>query len=308
MPLDALPTEKKKATLLVVDDMPANIHLLATSLMDDYEILVATSGADALELIQGRLPDLILLDVIMPGMSGHEVCRKLKEDPQTRRIPVIFITGQNEESDELKGLNLGAVDFIAKPFSLPIVMARVRTHLELKHYRDLLENLSFLDGLTGIPNRRRFTEYIDFAWNQAQRQRTAVAAIIMDVDHFKAFNDNYGHQAGDECLTRVAKALAATERRAAGLVARYGGEEFICVIPSMDLHGAMALAERLRASIVAQAIPHGFSSAASQVTISLGVASKIPAVGEPWNALVELADKALYQAKQTGRNRASGME
>jgi diguanylate cyclase (GGDEF)-like protein len=303
MTLDALQSEKK-ATLLVVDDMPANIQLLATSLMDEYEILVATSGADALELILNRQPDLILLDVIMPGMSGHEVCRKLKDDPQTRRIPIIFITGQNDESDEVEGLSLGAVDYITKPFSLPIVLARVRTHLELKHYRDLLESLSFLDGLTGIPNRRRFTEYIDFAWNQAQRQRVPVTVILMDVDHFKAFNDNYGHQAGDECLTRVAKALASTERRAAGLVARYGGEEFVCVLPSLDIQGAASLAERLRASVVAQAIPHAFSSAASQVTISLGVASAVPAVGEAWTTLVELADKALYQAKQTGRNRA----
>jgi diguanylate cyclase (GGDEF)-like protein len=307
MVLDSLQQEKQ-ATLLVVDDMPANIHLLATALMDDYEILVATSGEDALELIQDRLPDLILLDVIMPGLSGHDVCRRLKEDPRTQGIPVIFITGQNEESDELEGLELGAVDYITKPFSLPIVMARVHTHLELKHYRDLLESLSYLDGLTGIPNRRRFTEHLDFVWSQAQRQRTPVAAILMDVDHFKAFNDHYGHQAGDECLTRVARAVADTERRTTSLVARYGGEEFICIVPLLDTAGALALAERLRASVVALALPHAFSSAASHVSISLGVASKVPQVGEAWSALLEHADGALYQAKEAGRNRACAAE
>jgi diguanylate cyclase (GGDEF)-like protein len=303
MAMELIPQEQK-ATLLVVDDMPANIHLLATSLMEDYEILVTTSGKDALELIQERLPDLILLDVIMPGMTGHDVCRELKKDPRTQGIPVIFITGQNEESDEIEGLKLGAVDYITKPFSLPIVQARIRTHLELKRYRDLLENLSYLDGLTGIPNRRRFTEHLDFVWSQAQRQRTPVAAILMDVDHFKAFNDNYGHQAGDECLTRVARAVADTERRTTSLVARYGGEEFICIVPLLELQEAAGLAERLRMSVVALALPHGFSSAASHVSISLGVASKVPKVGEPWNALLEQADEALYKAKQTGRNRA----
>lgn len=297
-------TAQRKATLLVVDDMPANIQMLATALMEDYEILVATSGNDALELIGDRLPDLILLDVVMPGMSGHEVCRRLKAEPRTQGVPVIFITGQNEEADELEGLELGAVDYITKPFSLPIVQARVHTHLELKRCRDLLESLSYLDGLTGIPNRRRFTEHLEFVWNQAQRQRTPVTAVLMDVDHFKAFNDHYGHQAGDECLTRVAQAVAATERRTSSLVARYGGEEFVCIVPRMDLQGAIVLAEHLRSSVVALALPHAHSSAASHVSISLGVASRIPGVGESWNTLLEKADEALYQAKKAGRNRA----
>lgn len=295
---------QKRATLLVVDDMPANIQMLATALMEEYEILVATSGSDALELVEDRLPDLILLDVVMPGMNGHEVCRRLKAEPRTQGIPVVFITGQNEEADELEGLELGAVDYITKPFSLPIVQARVHTHLELKRCRDLLESLSYLDGLTGIPNRRRFTEHLEFVWSQAQRQRTPVAAILMDVDHFKAFNDHYGHQAGDECLTRVAQAVAAAERRTSSLVARYGGEEFVCIVPRLELHEAALLAEHLRSSVVALALPHAYSSAASHVSISLGVASRVPGVGESWNTLMEKADEALYQAKKEGRNRA----
>jgi diguanylate cyclase (GGDEF)-like protein len=251
-----------------------------------------------------ELPDLVLLDVVMPGIDGFEVCRRLKGNPDTARIPIIFITGRNEEQDEIRGLELGAVDYITKPFSLPIVRSRVRTQLELKRLRDQLERQSMVDGLTGIPNRRLYQDHLALIWGQCLRQRSALSLILMDVDHFKAYNDHYGHQAGDECLVRVAQALENTKRRYLDQVARYGGEEFICILPGTDCAGALARAELMRTAVEALAIPHACSSAAAHVTISLGAACVRPRAGDDGpEGAVALADQALYRAKQQGRNR-----
>ena len=295
--------ESERPRILVVDDAPANLRLLVGGLGDVYELRVAKSGPDALALLEGWTPDLILLDVMMPDMDGHEVCRRLKADPRRKDIPVIFVTGRDEESDELEGLDAGAVDYIAKPFSLPIVKARVGTHLELKRYRDLLENHAFVDALTGIPNRRRFDEVITQAWAMASRQQCPLSVFLLDVDHFKLFNDHYGHQAGDACLAQVGRTLAQSITRASDLVARYGGEEFIAVLPGTPLEGALEMAETLRKAVEALALPHAHSSAAAHVTVSLGVASGIPSSGTDPKELIEKADQALYRAKQGGRNR-----
>jgi diguanylate cyclase (GGDEF)-like protein len=295
--------EATRSRLLVVDDAPANLRLLVGGLGDLYELRVAKSGSDALALLDGWAPDLILLDVMMPDMDGHEVCRRLKADPARKDIPVIFVTGRDEESDELAGLEAGAVDYIAKPFSLPIVRARVGTHLELKRYRDLLKDHAFVDGLTGIPNRRRFDEVLAQAWAMGARQGSPLSVVLMDVDHFKPFNDHYGHQAGDACLTEVGRALAASLTRASDLVARYGGEEFVAVLPGTPLTGALDVAETLRQAVEALGLPHAHSSATDHVTVSLGVASVLPAPGRTPSELVERADQALYGAKLGGRNR-----
>lgn len=295
--------ERVRPRLLVVDDAPANLRLLVGGLGDAYEMRIAKTGPDALALLEGWTPDLILLDVMMPEMDGHEVCRRLKADPLRKDIPVIFVTGRDEESDELKGLEVGAVDYIAKPFSLPIVKARVGTHLELKRYRDLLENHAFVDGLTGIPNRRRFDEVLGQAWAMGTRQQSPLAVVLLDVDHFKLFNDHYGHQAGDACLVQVGESLAGALTRSSDLVARYGGEEFVAVLPATPLEGALDVAEILRKAVDALGLPHAHSTAADHVTVSLGVAARIPDSDAPPSGLVELADRALYRAKQGGRNR-----
>lgn len=295
--------EAERPRILVVDDAPANLRLLVGGLGDVYELRVAKSGPDALALLEGWTPDLILLDVMMPDMDGLEVCRRLKAHATHREIPVIFVTGRDEESDELEGLEAGAVDYIAKPFSLPIVKARVSTHLELKRYRDLLENHAFVDALTGIPNRRRFDEVLAQAWAMAARQQSPLSVILLDVDHFKLFNDHYGHQGGDHCLAQVGKALAQGITRASDLVARYGGEEFVAVLPGTPLEGALDVAEVLRKAVDSLALSHAHSSTADHVTLSLGVASAIPGSGTEPKALIEQADHALYRAKQGGRNR-----
>ncbi|PWC58888.1 diguanylate cyclase [Azospirillum sp. TSH7] len=289
--------------ILVVDDIPSNVHVLSRILKDDYDIYFATDGEKALDLVQSRMPDLVLLDIMMPGMDGFEVCRRIKDDPTTHDIPVIFISAKSEVEDETRGLEVGAIDFITKPISPPIVKARVRNHLLLKRQTDLLRSLSFLDGLTGIANRRRFDEAMAREWRRCARSHLPLSLVILDVDHFKAYNDQYGHQTGDECLRIVAEVLAERARRPSDLVARYGGEEFVCLLPETDGPGATRVAEGFRAGVAERRIPHAQSPVAPFVTISLGVATVIPSAESSPEELAEMADQLLYRAKRTGRNR-----
>lgn len=299
-----MPADKHR--ILIVDDAATNIEILNEVLGAEYDSLFAMDGATALRLAVEEEPDLILLDVVMPGLDGHEVCMRLKADARTKGIPVIFISGLSDESDEAKGLEIGAIDYITKPFSPPIVRARVRNHLQLKRYQDMLERLSVLDGLTGIANRRRFDETLDHEWLRSRRQGTTMSLIMIDVDCFKAFNDNYGHAAGDECLKRVAGVLAEAVSRPGDLVARYGGEEFVVIMPETDAAGGILIAETLRRSIASLALPHAFSSAGDVVTVSVGGATVIPARHtQGAEELVKLADTRLYEAKHAGRNRVA---
>jgi diguanylate cyclase (GGDEF)-like protein len=293
----------ERATILVVDDYPANVFLLGEGLMEDYDVIVATNGMQALEMASSiKRPDLILLDILMPEMDGYEVCRRLKDEPWTHGIPIIFISAKDAVEDETRGLEAGAVDYITKPISLPIVRARVRTHVELKRHRDLLENLSMRDGLTGIGNRRSFEQHLDMVWRNAARDRTQVSLVLADIDHFKLYNDHYGHVAGDDCLRRVAGTLQEQIRRPADLVARYGGEEFVCVLPGTGRPGALGVAEAIRAAVEALGLPHAASPVTDHVTISLGVATSVPGAGQTSEELLQQADEALYAAKGSSRN------
>ncbi len=293
-----------KSSVLIVDDMPINIQVLAEALREDYRVRVAASGPKALALAESQdPPDIVLLDIMMPGMDGYEVCRRLKSNPQTMGIPVIFVTAKGATEDEALGLNLGAVDYISKPFSIPVVKARVRTHLQLKLRTDLLEQLSMLDALTGIANRRSFDQSLEREWGRSQRTGSLLGVVMLDIDHFKAYNDNYGHGAGDECLRRVAQALQSVVQRPLDLVARYGGEEFVALLPETEPTGTALLAERFRGAVAEQHLPHAFSPVAPQVTVSVGHASRAAVNGETPQALVAAADQALYRAKAEGRNR-----
>lgn len=293
-----------RSTILIVDDIPSNIRVLGESLKADYKIRLATDGEKALKIAKSSSPpDLILLDVVMPNMDGYEVCRRLKENVTTKNIPIIFITSMDEEDDETKGLAFGAVDYIIKPFSLAIVKARVKTHLELKRHRDILEALSTLDGLTGIPNRRRFDEILKIEWMRARRESTSMSLIMVDIDHFKLYNDNYGHIEGDDCLKKVAQCLSCAVSRPADFVARYGGEEFGIILPMTDAEGAENVANILLQHVVKLQIPHACSPVTGRITISLGVATLIPDREMSQVVLVEKADKCLYAAKEAGRNR-----
>ncbi len=296
----------RQQTVLIVDDAKANINVLAELLRMDFKIRAVTSGEKALEIaFSDNPPDLILLDVMMPGMDGYEVCKRLKGSAQTKGIPIIFITGKVSEEDEIYGFNLGAVDYITKPFSEVVVKVRVGTHAELKRHRDFLESISYLDGLTGIANRRKFNEFLDLTWNLAQRELMPISMIMMDIDHFKQYNDNYGHQEGDACLIQIAQALSEAVVRKTDFVARYGGEEFAYILSNTNLDRAVDIAEKLRLGIEALQIPHAYSSTGKIATISLGVACLIPNTNISWVALIKAADAALYRAKERGRNQVS---
>ncbi len=301
-------TEEPQQTILVVDDEPTNIQALGNLLKDDYRVRVANSGEKALAMVQGDgqpHPDLILLDIQMPGIDGYEVCRRLKEDPTTNTIAIIFVTARDATRDEEHGLSLGAVDYIAKPFSPAIVRARVNTHLRLKRKTDLLEQYAMLDGLTGIPNRRQFDEQFEAETKRGLREGQPLSVIMMDIDHFKPFNDHYGHGAGDQCLQKVASALSGALSRPGDRVCRYGGEEFVALLPGTDAEGARVVAEHLRAAVEELAIGHEYSSVGPVVTLSLGTATLDPA-GETQTPLLKQADEALYRAKEAGRNRVEG--
>jgi diguanylate cyclase (GGDEF)-like protein len=294
-----------RQTILIADDSTAIVTLLRAVLGEEYDVIVAPTGPAAVETALERQPDLILLDVMMPGMDGFEVCRRLRAEERTQRIPVMFITGLNAPEDERRGLELGAIDFIAKPIQPAIVRLRVRNHLELKRYRDFLEDLSLVDGLTGIGNRRRFDEFLIREWRRSRRARTPLALVMLDVDYFKAFNDKYGHAAGDECLREVAATIAMVVRRPGDLCARYGGEEFAAILPHTDLAGARTLGERIRAAVTGLEIPHARSAVAPVVTVSIGVAAGDIAGNEEPEALLRAADRRLYEAKIAGRNRVA---
>ncbi len=292
------------ATILVVDDSPENLQVISAVLKEHYKVKVAINGERALALATAAdPPDLILLDVMMPGMDGYEVCSRLKAQPATARIPVLFVSSRDEEEDEARGLSMGAIDYIVKPIRPSIVQARVRNHIELKRSRDLLERLTTQDHLTGISNRRRFDDFLAVEWRRAAREQTPISLISIDIDHFKAYNDHYGHPQGDQCLIQVARALAASVTRPTDLVARCGGEEFAAVLPATGSAGATLLAEQMRARVLAQGLEHAHSATHSHVTISLGVATLVPQADESPQALVDLADAALYEAKSAGRNR-----
>ena len=301
---DAMLNETKKPLILIVDDTPTNIQVLAEALRAEYRVRVANSGKIAFEIIAKLgAPDLILLDVMMPEMDGYEVCRRLKQAPETRNVPVIFVTAKSDAVDEEFGLKLGAVDYIAKPFHLPIVAARVRNHINLKIKTDLLESQAMLDGLTNIPNRRRFDEALENEWKRALRSGASISIIMADIDYFKHYNDNYGHGTGDECLKKVAAALAGSIERPSDLVARYGGEEFVALLPETDAAGAKALAERFCRHVEAMQLPHQYSGVSSYVTVSVGYACVTPGAETSPTELLRLADEKLYQAKEAGRNR-----
>lgn len=299
-----MPVQKHK--ILIVDDMPANIKILASLLKDEYVVQVASKGLKAIEIASSQEPpDLILMDIMMPEMDGYEVCRTLKSNSSTSGIPIIFISALDEVSDEAKGLSIGAVDYITKPFHPDIVKARVRTHMDLKVKKDLLEKMSHIDGLTEVANRRSFDLQYEKELKRAQRNQQPLSLIMLDIDFFKPYNDHYGHGKGDECLIKVASELQSVICRPGDLFARYGGEEFVALLPETDAVGARKIAEAMRAKIDSLGLLHEYSAIADHVTMSAGFAVKQPNL-KSGETLLEMADKALYRAKAAGRNQVQG--
>ena len=296
-------SEKEKPRILIVDDEKINLKVLADLLQDKYTLLLAKSGEQALKRVaEGAPPDLILLDVVMPGMSGHEVLKCLKESEQSNMIPVIFVTALDSPEEEERGLKLGAVDYITKPFSPPIVRMRVHNHLRFLHQYRLLEQLALLDGLTDIPNRRQFEKVFKNECSRAVRNGTPLSLTMVDVDFFKQYNDHYGHAMGDSVLQKIAGALQKSLKRPADIVARYGGEEFVMVLPETDAVAAAGVAERARSAIAELDIPHQYSAIAKYVSVSIGVATSFLDKDSLPENILNRADSNLYRAKSNGRN------
>ena len=322
----------RQANLLIVDDYLDNLRSLATLLKQaGYRVRKATSGEMALKTIHVEPPDLILLDVRMPQIDGYQVCQQLKVDPHTCRIPVIFLSALQDTNDKVKAFAVGGADYVTKPFQAEEVLARVRHQMTILRQQqqlaaqnhqlqqeiqqrkqaeaDLqqanleLQRLANLDGLTQVANRRCFDQYLAQEWRRLSREQQPLSLLLCDIDHFKNYNDRYGHLAGDACLQQVAQAISQAIRRPADLVARYGGEEFVVVLPNTDQAGAVTIAEAIQTAIQHLKSPHPDSTVADCITLSLGVANLIPTLKVSCEALIAAADAALYQAKQQGRNR-----
>jgi diguanylate cyclase (GGDEF)-like protein len=300
------PFEPESFLILVVDDVTKNLQLVMEILEQiGYETTFATGGKKALERLETVKPDLILLDLMMPDMGGLEVCEILKADPRYQKIPIIFLTASNEQENLIEAFEKGAVDYVTKPFHSAELLARVRTHLELKQARDdlheayeVLESLVVVDPLTGVANRRAIDAFAQEEYERAKRYKTEFSVLMIDLDHFKKVNDIYGHYIGDECLKIVAEKLN-NSLRIVDQFGRFGGEEFVAILPETSLTDAIKVAERLRIE-VSQLVPDikGFSASLS---ISIGV-SAFQETDQAPTDIFKRADKALYEAKEMGRN------
>lgn len=301
--------EFKKPTILVVDDMTTTLLLLHDLLKDTYEVKIAKSGTKALEILESPNDiDLILLDIEMPDINGYDVCKRIKNNETIKNIPIIFITGRTSQEDEEYGLNLGAIDYITKPFNNAIVKLRIKNYLNLKIKNDMLEKLSMYDGLTNIRNRRFFDETFEKTFSEIKRDKKSLAVLMIDIDFFKPYNDNYGHGQGDETLRKVAKALEKTIKRASDFVARYGGEEFVILLKDINKDGVEAVANNLLNAIRELKITHEFSKIENYVTVSIGVSYYNSSSDITKLELLLKADETLYNVKNSGRNNFAILE
>ena len=324
---------KAKEKILIVDDQPDNIELLSTILTaQGYEVKESERGDLAIEIARAYSPDIILLDISMPEIDGFEVCQTLKKDHRTKDIPIIFISALKEIENKTRAFSCGGNDFITKPFNIKEVLVRIENQLKIyrlqselkaKNLRleqeksrllaaenkllilnQQLNKLATLDSLTKVANRHRFDEFLTREWQRGKREKFSLSLILADIDYFKLYNDRFGHQTGDTCLTSVAQAISKTVNRPADLVARYGGEEFAVILPQTPANHAWQLAEKIRLEIKKLNLPHPQSLVSNIVSLSLGVASIVPSSQYTSKQLLVTADKALYQAKQQGRDRA----
>lgn len=323
---NALPEAVSVTRVLLVDDQAivaeAIRRMLATE--DHLEYHYCADPARAIAEAVEFQPTVILQDLVMPDIDGMMLLRFFRANPVTKNIPIIVMSSKEDPKVKSEAFELQASDYLVKIPDKIELIARVRAHtrsylaqqqrdeayrvlrdlqIELEKKNKELQRLSSLDGLTGIANRRRFDEYLEQEWLRAARGNKTLSLILTDIDHFKTYNDNYGHQGGDEVLRRVAQAIESGAHRPGDLVARYGGEEFAIILPDTEPVGAASVAEAIRQSVERLDIPHGFSTAADHVTLSLGVASIIPREGGLPATLIEAADEALYEAKHSGRNR-----
>lgn len=300
--------------ILVVEDDRLTRTLLCKSLLQEgYRVVEASDGEECIAVYEQTQPNLVLLDAMMPTVNGFECCSRLLALPGAAQIPIIMITGLDDQASVDWAFDAGATDYVTKPVHWPILRRRVRNLIEKGFfYRELelanntLQQLAITDKLTGLVNRRCFDESLDREWKRSIRDQSSLSLILCDIDYFKAYNDIYGHIAGDRCIQQVAMALGRGVKRTTDVVARYGGEEFAVILPNTGLSAAMQVARELQSHVKSLAIPHVQGNTQGTipggVTISLGVASVVADWELLPSMLIEYADRALYQAKQGGRN------
>jgi diguanylate cyclase (GGDEF)-like protein len=314
MSVSSLPPEAlEKIRILVVDDQVANIVQIKHILGPHLNAYAATSGLQALSMCVSNPPDLVILDVQMPGIDGLETCRRLRAHEDTQAIPVIFVTAGPRPEDEDACWLAGASDFVLKPVNPTTLQNRVRAQLALKSQADQLRQLAYLDGLTGLPNRRSFDERFAMECRRALRNKSPLSIFLLDVDYFKLYNDHYGHVSGDVCLQEIGSCLARSVLRPGDFLARYGGEEFVGILAETDHSGAICVAQAILDRVSKSKLPHAASPIGPNVSVSIGVATWTAKNGNQGldvgcQTLIEEADRQLYLAKQAGRARVSGSE
>lgn len=320
--------------IVIVDDTIFGSEVIRSFLVSAgyLDVITLKSARELYQLVDGYSErgileiDLILMDIVMPEVDGIEACQNVKQRKWLEDVPVIMVTATTEKHDLRLAFSAGAMDYIKKPLDRVELLARVRSALRLKHEtfrrkaresellevtrqlkaaNERLKNLSFLDGLTGIANRRHFDQGLLQESRRAERDNTSLSLIMLDIDYFKAFNDTYGHLKGDDCLKTVASILKQTLKRPGDFSARYGGEEFAVVLPNTDDIGAAIIAEELRVGIERANIAHINSLCADYVTVSLGVVTRFSGQADKPEDLILAADRALYRSKHEGRNRVS---
>jgi len=297
----------EKNSVLIVDDEAANIIALTNILSPEYDIYAAKNGQDAIVLAKEHLPDVILLDILMPEMDGYEVIAALKSVELTRAIPIIFITGLVSPEEEEKGLILGASDYITKPFHSSIIKLRVQNQIQFSSQFNIVKALSLSDELTGLFNRRGFDYRLRMEMNRAKREQTPICIIMLDIDNFKEYNDLHGHLQGDTALQSAARVIKQTLKRPADFSARWGGEEFTVLLPDTDMHGASGVAERIRSGIENCSI-FCINGDTANITVSIGLNIYLPENDVSVRDFIAGADKALYAAKTSGKNRICRFE
>lgn len=321
----AVSTDDVRTRVMLVDDQTIVAEALRRMLADEADIdyHYCSDPANAISEAIAFKPTVILQDLVMPDIDGLMLLKFFRSNPQVKSVPIIVLSTKEDPKIKSDAFELGASDYLVKFPDRIEVIARIRAHSrsylaqqqrdaayralrelqkELEAKNSELERLSSLDGLTGIANRRIFDEFIRREWLRAARDGSSIALILIDIDHFKKYNDGYGHQGGDDCLRKVARTLAATVKRPGDLVARYGGEEFVVVMPGTDRDGAAKIAEALRSGVDGMNLPHQYSTTADHVTISLGGASMLPNAESSPEELIAKADEALYRSKELGRN------
>ena len=304
--------------ILIADDDPLMRFQLRRALeQEGHRVAEAKDGQECLDLYMQSQPDLVLLDALMPVMDGFDCCAQLQGLPVDLLAPVLMITGLGDTESIDRAFEVGATDYATKPFHWAVLRQRVHRLIQqfwlqqqqrllqqqLEASNQQLQRLASVDELTQVANRRRFDRYLEQEWQRMLREKLPVGAVLCDIDFFKAYNDSYGHQAGDRCLQQVAGAITASTKRPADLVTRYGGEEFAVILPNTDAAGSLKVAERIRLAVKALQIPHCRSLVADSITLSLGTASLTPMPHLTSVQLIAIADQALYRAKQSGRDR-----